>query len=84
MLFQFFYVSLQKKITRMVINGCKVDEEGIHIPTSELVELKKHYEGVQRHCATHSSDRLARYYEGKVDILSDILAVIKDGLKSKK
>lgn len=68
----------------MVINGCKIDEEGIHIPTSELVELKKHYEDVQRHCATHSSDRLARYYEGKVDILSDILAVIKDGLKSKK
>ena len=72
------------KIVNMLINGCKVDNEGIHIPKDELITLKKHYEDVQRHCSTHSSDRLARYYEGKVDILNDILAVIQDALKKKK
>jgi hypothetical protein len=68
----------------MALKIYNVEKDGIFIPTDELVKLKKHYEEVQKHCINTSWDKLARYYEGKTDILNDILSLIQEELKKRK
>ena len=67
----------------MIINDCKVDENGVWIPKEELQRLRKHYSDVQVHCERTGADRLGRYYEGKVDILDDVLVMFKSEKKTK-
>ena len=68
----------------MEIKNCKIDENGIFIPTETLVELKNHYEAVKTHCQHTKSERLAKYYEGKTDVFGDIIANVKDEQKKMK
>ena len=65
----------------MTVNNYKVEDDGIWISREDIVNLKKHYEDVQRYCLKTNSERLAKYYEAKVDILNDILNIIKEEMK---
>ena len=68
----------------MIINDYKVEDDGIWIAREDIMSLKKHYEDVQKHCLKTNSERLAKYYEAKVDVLNDILEIIKEEMKVKK
>ena len=62
----------------------KVDANGIYIPFEVLTEMQKHYNDVKTHCEHTNSDRLARYYEGKTDLLNEVVALVKEERKNAK
>ena len=66
-----------------------VDINGIYIPFDVLIELQQHYRDVKSQCekiADISSKpvRLCKYYDGKIDILNDFIALIKEERKNTK
>lgn len=68
----------------MLIEEYKVENDGIWISKAELIKHRNHYDAVQKHCGQHDSERLSRYYNGKVDVLNDVLMVILEEEKKNK